>query len=86
MKQYAVMLFETELHEGISQNPNRWVNTKNYVTDNPYQALTLYSEIRCPASQFIEAEDEYELRCKMGEMMHNFADVQWVNENIYQYI
>ena len=85
-KKFAVMLFETEMNLGNSNCPNKWVNTHNYYFENGTEALNCYAETPCPASQLIEAKDDFELKCKMGEMMMNFRDEQWLNENLYPYI
>lgn len=86
MSKYALMLFETELKLGISSTPNKWVNTANYLFENGLEALNAYANTQCPASQLIEAEDDYELKCKMGEMMLNYQNEKWLNENLYPFL
>jgi len=86
MSKYALMLFETELKLGISSTPNKWVNTANYLFENGLEALNAYANTPCPASQLIEAEDDYELKCKMGEMMLNYQNEKWLNENLYPFL
>lgn len=86
MSKYALMLFETELKLGISSTPNKWVNTANYIFENGLEALNAYANTPCPASQLIEAEDDYELKCKMGEMMLNYQNEEWLNENLYPFL
>ena len=86
MSKYALMLFETELKLGVSTTPNKWVNTANYVFEDGLEALNTYANTPCPASQLIEAEDDYELKCKMGEMILNYQDEEWLNENLYPFI
>ncbi len=83
MSKYAVMLFHTEMELGKGNTPGNWINTQNFITDDPKKALFLYSEIPCPASQLIKAEDDYELKCKMGEMILNFMDEEWLNKELY---
>jgi hypothetical protein len=85
-KKYAVMLFETEMNLGISNIPNKWVNLKNLYFNDSLSALEAYANIPNPASQLVEANDDYELQCKMGEMMINYRDDSWLNENLYPYI
>ena len=80
------MLFETELRLGVSNNPNKWVNTTNYYFNNGTEALECYANTPNPASQLIEATDDYELKCKMGEMMINYRNENWLNENLYPYL
>ena len=86
MSKYALMLFETELELGVSSHPGKWVNTKNYIYDNGAQALDAYANTPCPASQLIQAEDDYELKCLMGKMILNYQDENWLNENLYPYL
>ena len=43
-------------------------------------ALTLYSEIPCPASQLIEANSEKELEAKIQAMIQNFKNPKWVSK------
>lgn len=80
------MLFETEMNLGVSNNPNKWVNIKNLYFNDSLSALEAYANIPNPASQLVEAKDTYELQCKMGEMMINYRDDSWLNENLYPYI
>ena len=83
---FAVMLFETELELGVSNSPNKWVNTHNQYFNNRLDALNYYAWTPNPASQLIESNDDFELECKMGEMMLNYRDEKWLNENLYPYI
>ena len=71
-KKYAVMLFDTEFNLGVSIHPNNGAEALHYYTHSPSQ----FSEI-------IDAEDMYELQCKMGEMMLNYRDEEWLNKNVY---
>lgn len=86
MSKFAVMLFKTGLELGTMTEPGVWVNYNNIYTDDPTEALYLYSEIPCPASQLIKGTDEYDLQCKMGEMILNFQNEDWLNENLYPYL
>lgn len=83
---FAVMLFYTQLELGISNKPNQWVNTSNVVFDDPLLALEYYANTKCPASQIIKAKDDYELQCKIGEMILNYMDEKWLNKNLYPYL
>jgi hypothetical protein len=85
-KKYAVMLFMTEIELGISSEPNKWVNYRNVYFDNGTEALWFYANTPCPASQLIEASDDYELQCKMGEMMLNYMDDDWLNKHLYPFL
>lgn len=77
-KYYAVMLFDTELHLGISTNPNKWVNYKNLYFSSGALALNTYANIPCPASQLIDGETEQDLLDRMEEMINNFSDEEWL--------
>lgn len=85
-KKFAVMLFETEINLGVSATPNKWVNYKNVYFDNGVEALDYYANTPCPASQLIDGVDDYELQCKMGEMMLNYMDDKWIEENLIPYL
>lgn len=85
-KFYAVMLFETELNLGKSSIPNKWVNVRNIITDNGVEALTLYSNIPNPASQIVDAKNLDELESNMQNMINNYNNPQWLEENLYPYI
>lgn len=80
---YALMLFYTELELGISQKPNVWLNFGNQYYENGSQALEAYANTPCPASQLIDAKDKDELLVKMNDMLHNFNDPKWLEENLY---
>lgn len=86
MSKYAVMFFSTELELGLSNAPGRWINTGIYYTDDGVKALSKYANTPNPASQLIVADDEYELKSKIGEMILNYQDEDWLNENLYPYL
>jgi len=88
-KVFAVMLFMTEMELNISQSPNKWINTKNYIFDGEdagLKALTFYADTPCAASQLIDAPDLDELQTKMNDMLHNYQDENWLQENLYPYM
>lgn len=85
-KVYAVMLFMTEMEMGISQIPNKWINTKNYRFNNGQDALDFYANTPCSASQLIDANSEEELVSKMNEMILNYQNEQWLQDNLYPYL
>ena len=82
-KKYAVMLFDTEVNLGVSIQPNKWVNVENKYFDNGADALHYYTHSDSQFSEIIDAEDMYELQCKMGEMLINYMDDAWLNEHVY---
>lgn len=82
-KKYAVMLFDTEVNLGLSTHPNRWVNVENKYFENGADALHYYTNYGSQFSEIIDAEDTYELQCKMGEMMLNYRNEEWLNKNVY---
>ena len=83
---YALMLFYTELELGISQKPNIWLNVGNQYYESGAQALEAYANTSCPASQLIDAKDKDELLVKMNDMLNNFKDPKWLEENLYPYL
>lgn len=86
-KYYALMLFETEKTLGISQNPNKWINIKTIdFKDDGEKALFMFCNIPNPASQLLDAESEEELEQQKIQMLQNFNDQNWLNENLYPYI
>jgi hypothetical protein len=86
MSKYAVMFFETELTLGMSTTPGKWHNTKTVYTDNGYEALNIYANTPCPASQLLKANTEEELEMQINEMKNNFKDEDWLNENLYPFL
>lgn len=49
-------------------------------------ALDCYSNTRCAASQLINADTLPDLEEKKNQMIKNFSDEEWLNENVYPYI
>ena len=82
-KKYAVMLFDTEVNLGVSIQPNKWVNVENKYFDNGADALHYYTHSDSQFLEIIDAEDMYELQCKMGEMLINYMEDAWLNEHVY---
>lgn len=80
------MQFRTELELGVSNHPGKWVNTVNTFYNDGATALDAYANTPCPASQLIQGTDEYDLKAKMGEMMLNYRDEEWLNEHLYPYL
>lgn len=48
-KLFAVMLFDTELNEGISNSPEKWICTEVKYYNNGADALWAYANIPNPA-------------------------------------
>ena len=82
-KYWALMLFNTELELGISNAPGKWVNTANVFFTNGIAALNAYSNTPNPASQLIDARTVEELEIKMEEMLQNFKNEKWLENNLY---
>ena len=82
-RHWALMLFETELELGISNNPNKWVNTRNLYYSDGLQALTAYSNIPNPASQLLDGETPEELEKAMLDTLEHFKDRKWLDEVLY---
>ena len=74
---------QVALMKGVSIHPNRWVNIENKYFDNGSEALNYYTNYGSQFSEIIDADDMYELKCKMGEMMLNYRDEEWLNKNVY---
>lgn len=85
-KKYALMLFNTEFELGISQKPGSWVNTKNIRFDDGLTALEAYANIPNPASQLVDGFTEEELVNNMNEMIENYKNEKWLEENLYPYL
>ena len=85
-KYWALMLFCTEMEAGISTKPNKWVNSLNLFFTNGLEALEAYANIPNPASQLIDGESPEELAQEMEDMLHNFDDEKWLEENLYPYL
>ena len=86
MSKYAIMFFSTEIELGMSNTPGKWVNYRTFYTDDGSLALYTYANTPNPASQLIVADDEYELKSKIGEMILNYQDDDWLNQNLYPYL
>ena len=74
---------QVALMKGVLIHPNRWVNIENKYFDNGSEALNYYTNYGSQFSEIIDADDMYELKCKMGEMMLNYRDEEWLNKNVY---
>jgi hypothetical protein len=86
-KLHALMLFDHERNLGISEDPTKWVHMKTLKFGNRGDlALYAYANIPNPASQLIEGLSKEELEEKELQMIENFQDQNWLNENIYPYI
>ena len=83
---YAVMEFETEISEGISNCPNKWVNTKSSIFDSGANALLYYAERPCGWSEILQAETDDELKALMEEMNNNMNDINYLDTHVYPYI
>lgn len=85
-KRWALMLFYTEMEMGVSNNPNKWVNTANIYYDKGIDALNAYANTRCPASQLVDGETTEELTREMEDMIEHYKDEKWLEENLYPYM
>ena len=82
-KRWALMLFYTEMELGISNKPNKWVNTANIFYGDGLSALEAYANTRCPASQLVDGSTPAELEKEMTDMIEHFKDEKWLEENLY---
>lgn len=85
-KYWALMLFNTEFEMGISNTPNKWINTGNAFYKDGLSALNAYSNTPNPASQLIDGETPEELAKNMEEMLAHYKDEKWLEENLYPYL
>ena len=85
-RHWALMLFNTEIELGISNNPNKWVNTGNKYFNNGTEALNAYANIPNPASQLVDGETPEELAKEMEDMLQHYDDEKWLEENLYPYL
>lgn len=86
VRRWALMLFFTELEMGISNSPNKWVNTGNAYFTNGVDALNAYANTKCPASQLVDGETPEELEQAMLDMIEHYKDDKWLEENLYPYM
>lgn len=82
-KKYAVMSFESEISLSVGIYPNRWVNVSNEYFESGTEALLCLISKSDPfqMNEIIDGVDDYELQCKMGEMMINYQNPEWVTNN-----
>ena len=85
-KYWSLMLFETDVRLGISNKPNKWVNVKNMFFDNGIDALNTYANTPCPASQLVDSTTLEGLEAEMNQMVANYGDEKWLEENLYPYL
>lgn len=65
---------------------NEWVNVHNIPFEDHLSALDAYSNIQCPASQLISAHSREDLTQKMNQMVLNYQNKEWLDENLYPYL
>lgn len=85
-KCWALMLFNTELELGISNTPNKWINTSNRFYKDGLTVLEAYANTPNPASQIVDGKNPEELARNMEEMLVNYSDEKWLEENLYPYL
>lgn len=83
---HMVMLFYRPSELGIPMETDDYINTRNLCFDNVTAALNYYSNTPCPASQLISASSEEELMALKNEMIRNFRDEAWLEENIFPFL
>lgn len=72
---YAFMPFYHWSEVMDEKQDNEFVLGSVVITKNSTEALMLYAETPCPASQLIEADNQDELGSKVNQMIQNFKDV-----------
>lgn len=83
---YAVTSFDTTFNLGLSNTPNQWFNVKNEFFQTAEEALLAQTKNTYQYSDVIIGEDEYELQCKIGELIINFMDENFLNNYVYPMI
>lgn len=87
MKKFALLLFYTAGEIGDDTLPPNVYVLKNVLYfDNGIQALNAYANTRCPASQIVEGSTNEELEKNIREMVINYSNEEWLNENLYPYL
>ena len=84
----AVIFFRrrSEIADLEPGEEDSWLHlVKEYGTDG-FAAIEAYSNTKCPASQFIEANNPTSLQLKIEQMIRNYEDPQWLEENLYPYL
>ena len=64
----------------------KWIFMGMRIFNNCTNALNVYSNTPCPASQFIKAKTQKEFNDKVEKMKQNFKNETWLQENLYPYI
>ena len=85
---HAVMLFFHRNDIGLSKEECKedWILTRTVLFDNASAALNFYANTACPASQHLSAATKEELEEKIKQMILNFKNEQWLNNNLYPYL
>lgn len=93
LKFHAVMFF---VHLGSDlgipkevwrqENLTGWQHTRTLYFNDVMAALNCYANTPCPASQHISAATEEDLKAQEQEMINNFKDQKWLEENLYPYL
>lgn len=86
---HLVMMFFSASELGIPRGIpgyTPWVNTRNFFFEDISSALDCYANTRCSASQLISASSMQELEAKKQQMLDNYSDEKWLEENLYPYM
>jgi hypothetical protein len=59
---------------------------KYVVCESKAQQLDVYANVRCAASQFVDATDMDDFNSKIVLLKHDFLDEEWLEVHIYPYI
>lgn len=88
-KFHLVMMFFSASELGIPRDiPGYlpWINTRNFFFEDISSALNCYANTRCSASQLISASSMLELEAKKRQMLDNFSNPEWLENNLYPYL
>lgn len=86
---HLVMMFFSASELGIPSGiPGYapWINTRNFFFEDITSALDCYSNTKCPASQIISASSIEEQETKKQQMLDNYSNEKWLEENLYPYM
>lgn len=86
---HMIMLFYRPTDLGIPKEiagENTFINTRNVCFENVRDALHYFANTPCPASQHIRANSIKELEKKKSQMIRNYSNPIWLQNNLYPYL
>lgn len=80
---HALMLFDTELNLNLGTKPGRWINFDTKIFNNGYEAFNAFVLSDVVEKQLLSAESMDELNQEIANMIYNYEDTEWLEENVY---